>query len=163
MTMNENDIEKQLVVVCLQEEEFGIDIQYVREIVPMMPISRLPNAAHHIQGVINLRGRIIPAISLQACLAFEKPASAPDPKRIVLVEVNHTKVGLIVDDVPEILTLRQDEIEPVDDTTKKQVQVNYIQSIAKLKNRLLIILELSEIIAIVEPHLLENAPIRRNG
>ncbi|WP_165475058.1 chemotaxis protein CheW [Legionella yabuuchiae] len=156
MTNNQQGGERQVVIFRLQTEEFGVDIQQVREIVPMMTISRLPNAADPIKGVINLRGRVIPVINLKEPLGLLKSSELDQANRIVVVEVDNTTIGLLVDDVPEILKLPEKKIQPTSEIIKQWEQVSYIKEVGKLGERLIIILNLSELITIPEPQILEN-------
>ncbi|GGI78156.1 chemotaxis protein CheW [Legionella impletisoli] len=157
MMSNQSDSEKQLVIFRLQQEEFGIDIMQVREIVPMMIISRLPNAPNHIEGVINLRGRVIPVMNLNERLGLSQFSESIQPKRIVVVEVDEATIGLLVDDVPEILRIAKDKIESSSEIIKKRKNAWYIQGVGKLDTRLIIILDLSEILSLADQNLVENA------
>ena len=92
----------QLVSFNLDEEEFGVDILKVREINKMLQITRVPNSPHYVEGVINLRGRIIPVVDLRAKVGLEKKSYNKDT-RIIVVEIADKTIGFIVDKVSEVL------------------------------------------------------------
>lgn len=143
----------QLVTFVLGNDEFGVDILTVREIMHMLPITRVPNAPDFVEGVINLRGKILPIIDLRK--RFGYPAREYDKRtRIIVMEIRNKIIGLIVDAVLEILRI------PAHVTEKPPcvvagIQRNYITSVAKLDSKLLILLDLSQALSNSETDLLE--------
>ena len=105
------DDERQLVVFRLYGEEFGIEITKVREIVKPREITRLPNVAEFVEGVTNLRGEVIPIIDLKKRFGLEATAMTED-SRIIIVDISENRVGLVVDDVTEVLRISGADIEP---------------------------------------------------
>ena len=100
--MNETVAEVQMVVFKLEKEEFAVDIQQVREVLKMTQVTPLPQSAHYIEGVINLRGEVIPVVDLRK--RFELPlGERGEQTRIIIVEIQKSNVGLIVDSVTEVL------------------------------------------------------------
>ncbi|NMB35651.1 MAG: chemotaxis protein CheW [Firmicutes bacterium] len=136
--------EVQLVTFRLEQEEFALDINQVREVLRMAPVTLLPQSAHFIEGVINLRGEIIPVIDLRK--RFELPPKERDEQtRIIIVEIEEQKVGLIVDLVTEVLRLPSEAIKPPPERVVN-VQNDLIRGIGKIEKRLLIILNLTKIL-----------------
>ena len=100
----------QLVSFQLGDEVFAIDILGVQEIIRMLEITQVPNAPHYVEGVVNLRGKVIPIINLRT--RFGLPGAVPTKDtRIVVVEVAHMILGFIVDSVEEVIRLPEGCIE----------------------------------------------------
>jgi purine-binding chemotaxis protein CheW len=134
-----------LVCFRLGEEEYGVDIGGVQEINRMMPITRVPRAPAFMKGVINLRGQLIPIIDLR--LRFGMPSVEPTKStRIVVVEIGHSRVGMIVDGVSEVLKLPVEHIEAAPDMIT-DAEAGYIKGVGKFGDRLIVLLELGPIIA----------------
>lgn len=128
----------QLVSFHLASEEYALDILRVQEIIRMQDLTRVPNSPSFVEGVINLRGKVIPVVGLRK--RFGLPHLPPDKHtRIVVVEVNGTVVGLVVDSVSEVLRIAADTIEPPPRLGK--VQREYVSGVGKLENRLLLLLD----------------------
>ena len=132
---------RQLVAFTLGEEEYGIPITLVQEIIRFAPPRPIPGSSVHVEGVINLRGRIIPVIDLKD--RFDIQSDAEDTK-IVIVELDETTVGVIVDEVKEVITINTSDTEPAP-TGVASASSEYIDSVAKLEGRLLVILNLSQL------------------
>ncbi len=133
----------QLVTFTIGEEEFGVDILKVREINRMMDITRVPKSPHYVEGVINLRGKVIPVIDLRKRFNME---SRPTDKetRIIVVEVEGKTLGFIVDSVSEVLRIPSDTVEPPPPFVA-EVDAEYINGVGKLDDRLLIMLDLEKL------------------
>ena len=102
---------KQFIVVKLGTEQYGIDIQYVDNIVRMQNITRVPKAQHYFKGVINLRGEIIPVMSLRLKFGLEADEFT-NATRIIIIKLEaQATIGIIVDEVKEVVTLNEDEID----------------------------------------------------
>ena len=99
---NKNDAETQIVAFKLEEEEFAINIHHVREVLKMTQVTPLPQSAYFIEGVINLRGEVMPVIDLRKRFELDVGERGEDT-RIIIVEIQENKVGLIVDSVTEVL------------------------------------------------------------
>ena len=142
---NKNEVSEilQLVSFHLGTEEFGIDILAVREIIKMINITRVPNAPEFIEGVINLRGRIIPIVYLRTRLGMPKKDMDKE-SRIIVVEFNDKTLGFIVDAVNEVMRIPVDITEDPPDFIGG-INSEYITSIAKLEEKLLIILDLDRV------------------
>lgn len=141
--------EIQLVVFRLRDEEFGVDIKQVREIVRMMAITHLPEAPGFIEGVINLRGQVIAVIDLARQFELSAQKELPKSARIVVVEVKDQTIGMIVDEVPEVLRISTDSIEPTPEVIQTEIRQDYIKGVGKMEDRLLILVDLEKVLA---PH-----------
>jgi purine-binding chemotaxis protein CheW len=133
---------RQLVAFTLGDEEYGIPITLVQEIIRFTPPRPIPGSSVHVEGVINLRGRIIPVVDLKR--RFGISSEAEDTK-IVIVELAETTVGVIVDEVKEVITIDAETIESAPSGVAS-ASTEYIDSVAKLDGRLLVILELSQLL-----------------
>ncbi|TDA69502.1 MAG: chemotaxis protein CheW [Clostridia bacterium] len=137
-------VEEQLVVLQLAGETYGIDISCVQEIIRMQPVTRVPRTPQFVEGVINLRGRIIPVIDLRK--RFGLPlAEATGSSRIMVVEVGAVVVGLIVDSVSEVLRLPQENIEPTPPIVSG-VDTAYLRGVGKWNDRLVILLDVAKVL-----------------
>lgn len=136
--------EEQLVAFQLDKEIYGVDIATVHEIIRMQEITRIPRAPSFIEGVINLRGKVIPVLDLRK--RFNLPnGQYTDKTRIVVVEIPPHTVGLIVDAVSEVLRLPVEAIEPPSPVIAN-VDVEYLRGVGKLADRLIILLDLEKVL-----------------
>lgn len=136
--------EIQLAVFRLGSEEFGVDITQVREIIKVPAITRIPNSPPFIEGVINLRGQITTVMDLRKRLGIA--TSKANENRIIIVEVGKNTIGMIVDSVTEVLRLPSNDIEETP-TAASGVDAEYIRGVGKLKDRLLILLDLNKVLS----------------
>jgi purine-binding chemotaxis protein CheW len=138
------DKELQVVGFRIGRETFGLPISMVREIVRVPEITSVPNAPDYIEGVINLRGRIIPIVDLRK--RFGEKSFEPNKKnRIVVVELGARAIGLIVNSASEVLRIPPSDIEEPSNVFQEG-ELNYITGVGKLKGRLVILLDLSRIL-----------------
>jgi purine-binding chemotaxis protein CheW len=134
----------QLVSFHVGGEEFGLDILRVQEIIRIQSLTRVPNSPDFVDGVINLRGKIIPVIALRK--RFGLPEQAHDKQtRIVVVEVNGNVLGFIVDSVSEVLRIPAGTVEPPPRLGK--VEREYVSGVGKLDDRLLILLDVDRLMS----------------
>lgn len=135
---------RQFVEFKLGEEEYGVDILQVKTIERMMSITRVPKAPQFVEGVINLRGEIVPVIDLKK--RFDLPISREtDNTRIIIVTVDDITVGMIVDSANEVIQLSQDAIEPAPSIIGG-IDSDFLEGVGKMDGKLLIILDLSKIL-----------------
>lgn len=139
--------ELQLVVFRLAKEEYGLPITKVQEINRLVPITKLPQTPSFMEGIINLRGRIIPVIDLRKRFSLAI-SEHNDDTRIIIVEVSGQTVGIIVDAVTEVVRLPAASVEPPPPTFILEAQ--YIQGVGKIDGRLLILLEIDNILTTQE-------------
>jgi purine-binding chemotaxis protein CheW len=144
----------QLVSFKIGDEEFGVDILSVQEINRMSQVTKVPNTPDFIEGVINLRGRIIPVLDLRVKLGMARKEHGKDT-RIVVVELKGQTIGFIVDEVSEVLRVPKEITEAPPDMIGG-VNSDYITSIGKLEDRLLIMLDLEKILSTSDFKVLET-------
>lgn len=134
----------QLVSFHLGGEEYALEILRVQEIIRMMDLTRVPNSPDFVEGVINLRGKVIPVIGLRK--RFGLGAKEYDKQtRIVVVEVAGNVVGFVVDAVNEVLRISSDTVEPPPRLTKLDREM--ISGVGKLENRLLLLLDVEKLLS----------------
>jgi len=136
------------VVFSLGREEFAVEVTQVREIMRMEEITRMPKSPHFVEGIINLRGQIIAVIDLAKRLNLES-AERTGESRIIVVEAEDVKVGMIVDSVSEVLRVRMDAVEP-SPTLAADISAAYLQGVVKQDNRLIILLDLAKVLSLDE-------------
>lgn len=134
----------QLVSFKIGSEEYGIDILKVQEINRMPDITKVPQAPHYVDGVINLRGKVIPIINTRRKFSLEEKEADKDT-RIVVVDINGEVIGLVVDSVNEVLRIPHSIVEPPPNVTIDS-GANYITGVARLEDRLLILLDLASLV-----------------
>ena len=138
------DHEEQLVVFDVGKEVYGVDISRVQEIIRMQAITRVPGAPPFVEGVINLRGKIIPVIELHHRFGLASSDSGRD-SRIVVVETGGHVVGMVVDSVSEVMRISTECIEPPS-AIVAGAETDYMRGIAKLEGRLIILLQLDKVL-----------------
>ena len=134
------------VVFKLEKAEFGIDIISVSEIVRLQEITKMPNSPAYVDGVINLRGRVIPIVDLKIKLNLE-PGERTNDTRIIVVNVSSKTIGMVVDQVSEVLRINEEQI---DDAAQFSVEISetFIKGIAKIsQERLIILLDIDKVFA----------------
>ena len=135
---------RQFVEFKIGQEEYGVDILQVKTIERMMPITRVPKAPKFVEGVINLRGEIVPVIDLRK--RFDLPSGeTTENTRIIIVSVNEITVGMIVDSATEVVQLSQDAIEPAPSITSS-IDSNYLDGVGKIDGKLLILLNVAKLL-----------------
>ena len=147
--------ERQLVVFQLGAELYGVDIARVHEIIRLQTITRVPRAPSFVEGVINLRGKVIPVVDLRRRFGLPT-AEHTRATRIVVVEIGDQVVGIIVDSVSEVLRVSTATIEPPSPVVAG-IDSEYLHGIAKLPERLVILLDLDRVLAREERRALEVA------
>jgi purine-binding chemotaxis protein CheW len=138
------DKDLQVVGFRIGRETFGLPIAAVREIVRVPEITSVPNVPDYVEGVINLRGRIIPVIDLRKRFG-EKAIQADRKNRIVVVEIEDRAIGLLVHSASEVLRIPPSEIETTH-SVFQDAEVSCISGVAKLKGRLVILLNLARLL-----------------
>lgn len=138
------DKDQQIVGLRIGRETFGLPISLVREIVRVPEITSVPNAPSYIEGVINLRGRIIPVVDMRK--RFGEKVPEPSKKnRIVVAEVEGRQIGLLVNSASEVLRLPPSQIESPNNVFREG-ELDYITGVGKLNGRLVILLDLSRVL-----------------
>ena len=138
----------QLVSFTIGDEEFGVDILKVQEINRMVDVTRVPNTPEYVDGVINLRGKVIPIIDLRRRFGMDRKVKDKNT-RIIVVELNGRVLGFVVDAVSEVLRIPKSVTEAPPPIIAG-IEAEYITAIAKLENRLLILLDLERVLTTEE-------------
>ncbi len=152
----------QLVSFRIGNEEFGVDILMVREIIRLTAITPIPNSSQAILGMINLRGRIIPVVDLRWVLRIgggEQDASNRKA-RILIIELEGHVTGFVVDSVSEVMKVPVAEIEPTPSLVSSSISSAYISGVVKLPRRLIILLDFKQILRPAEKRELESVGIQ---
>lgn len=145
--------ELQIVGFRVGRETFGVPISLVHEIVRLPDITAVPEAPDYVEGVINLRGKIISVIDLRK--RFKEREITPNKKnRILVVEVDRKMVGLIVDAASEVLKVPETEID-LPPNVFEEGELNYVTGVGKLRGRLIIMIDLTKV--------LQKGELRRLG
>ncbi len=149
--------EQQLVVFDLSSEAYGVDIGAVREIIRLQDITKVPRTPEFVEGVINLRGKVIPVVDLRK--RFGLPAEEESKEnRIVVVDIGAQDIGVVVDAVTEVLRIATESVEPPASVITT-ADSEYLLGIAKLDSRLIILLDLERVLTETEHSpLLEMGP-----
>jgi purine-binding chemotaxis protein CheW len=134
-----------LVTFFLAQEEYGVDVRLVQEIIRVTDITQVPRAPEFIKGVINLRGRIIPVVDLKRRLNLGE-VEPTRLARIVVVKVRDRLTGLLVDGASQVLRVPVSAIEAAPEEVV-EIDANYIRGVAKLEKRLIILVDLQKILA----------------
>ena len=138
----------QVVSFALGSEEYGVDIAQVQEINRMVAITRVPRAPQFMEGVINLRGQLIPIVDLRTRFGMER-AERTKNTRIVVTEIGSKRLGMVVDSVSEVLRIPVEQIEGAPDLVAG-VDTEYIRGVGKMDDRLIIMLDLARVISASE-------------
>ena len=134
----------QLVTFSLGGEEYAVDILKVQEINRMKEITRVPNAASYVEGVINLRGKVMPVIDLRKKFGLDSKENDAQ-SRIMIIDVQGMTIGLVVDAVSEVLRIPSDIVDPTPPVAS-EAGTEFITGIAKLEDRLIILLDMDRLI-----------------
>ena len=135
---------QQFIVFKLDAQLFGIDIQNVQIIEKIKPIMRVPKTPNCVKGVMNLRGEIIPVVNLREQFELEQ-SDYTDKTRIIIVKLEDAMVGIIVDEVKEVIEIAQEQIEAVQNIQGK-MKINHILGVGKVDENIVTLLNLSNII-----------------
>lgn len=128
----------------IAKEHYGIEICHVTEIIGIQTITELPEMPDFIKGVINLRGKVVPLMDVRA--RFKLPDREYDARTcIIVVEINDTAVGLVVDEVREVMDIPEESVEPPPKVTGKNSS-NFLQGVGKVENNVKIILNVSRLL-----------------
>jgi len=145
--MNEN---KQYVVVVLDQEQFGIDIQQIETIIRMRDITRVPQAPFFIKGVVNLRGDIIPVMSLRLKFGLDSDEYSHNT-RIVIIKTEEHCIGMIVDEVREVVEFSQESIETIQRLAIGSEQ-KWIQGVGKTDQQIVTLLNINTLMEELLPN-----------
>ena len=134
----------QLVTFTLGQEEYAVDILKVQEINRMKDITRVPNSPSYVEGVINLRGKVIPVVDLRKKFDLEEKENT-EQSRIMIMDIQGITMGLVVDSVSEVLRIPLGTVEPTPPMASN-ISAEFIKGIAKLEDRLIILLDMDRLL-----------------
>lgn len=146
-TTKKMDDANQYIVITMGDEQFGIDIKYIDNIVKMQHITRVPNVASYIRGIINLRGEIIPVMSLRRKMGMDDDVETKASRIIILRLEQLGMLGVIVDEVKEVLTLDDEDVEKKAVTENKEDTDSYIFGVGKYGESLVSLLDVNSVVA----------------
>lgn len=136
----------QYIVIQLGDEKYGIDIQYVDNIVRMQRITRVPKVAKYFNGVINLRGEVVPVMNVRIKMGLEEAEDTKDTRIIILKVDGMEKIGVIVDEVREVVELDDSSVEKVAYDSKEEKQV-FVNAVGKVGDDLISLLDLHAVLS----------------
>lgn len=137
--------EGKYLTFVLGDEEYGVEILKVREIIGLMEITSVPQTPDFIKGVINLRGKVIPVIDLRLKFGMD-PAEYTEETCIIVVDINQTMIGILVDTVSEVLDISAGQIEPPP-SFGSRIDTEFILGMGKVKDRVKILLEIDKVLS----------------
>ncbi|MDD6490831.1 MAG: chemotaxis protein CheW [Firmicutes bacterium] len=135
----------QYIVIKLGNEQYGIDIKYIDNIVRMQHITRVPKVANYLKGVINLRGEVIPVMSIRLKMDLPEDEITKATRIIILKLEQHGTIGVMVDEVKEVVTLGADDVEKVAYDGKEE-KANFISGVGKHDGELISLLDLNAVV-----------------
>lgn len=147
--------ENQYVIFKLGDEKYGVDIMKVKEISEFKESTKVPNAPYFVDGIINLRGEIIPIINLKKRFKIKGVQEINSDTRIIVININDKNIGFIVDEASEVLRINEDDIEQAPEIIAG-VDRQYINGVGKLENTIVILLDLEKILTDEEKEKLEE-------
>ena len=154
-----SDREGKYLTFSMAEEEYGIGILKIKEIIGMMPITTVPKTPEFVKGVINLRGKVIPVVDLRLRFGMEA-IDYTERTCIIVVEIEGVSgtvmIGIVVDAVSEVLNINGDEIADTP-TFGAKLDTNYILGMAKMEGGVKILLDIDQVLSAVEVAALEKA------
>jgi purine-binding chemotaxis protein CheW len=143
----------QLVSFKLDNEEYGIEVLKVREIIRMIPITHMPNTPHYVDGIINLRGKIIPVVSMRKKFGLMEQENCSQT-RIVVMDISGELMGFVVDSVSEVIRISGSEIQPPPNVVSGGIDQECITGVINQAERLLVLLDLERLFSQEEKALL---------
>lgn len=143
-----NQDSKQYIILRFDSEQYGIDIAYIDNIVRLQPITRVPHTQPYFLGIINLRGEIIPVISMRKKFDLSDKENTNATRILILKLEGNSKIGILVDEVREVVTLDEEEIEKIaSDTSDARA---YLTGVGKYNNTLISLLSIPALISDIE-------------
>lgn len=135
----------QYIVTRLGDEQYGIDIKYISNIVRMQKITRVPKVSSYIKGVINLRGEVIPTISLRLKMGLPEDEITKKTRIIILKIDQHESIGVLVDEVKEVVTLDDEHIEKI--SYDKDDKARFLSGVGKYEEKLISLLDIVSVLS----------------
>ncbi len=142
-----NDI-KQYIMVKFDSEQYGIDIAYIDNIVRLQPITRVPHTQEYFLGIINLRGEIIPVMSMRKKFDLPEKDNTGASRILIIKYEGNAKIGILVDEVKEVVTLSDEDVEKV--TTDAGDNRAYLAGVGKYNDSLISLLNIGALISDID-------------
>ncbi|MCM1287133.1 MAG: chemotaxis protein CheW [Clostridium sp.] len=136
---------KQYIILRFDSEQYGIDISYIDNIVRLQPITRVPHSQSYFLGVINLRGEIIPVMSMRRKFELEDVENT-GKTRILIIKAENAKIGVLVDEVREVVTLDEEEIEKLTSDDSR----TYLTGVGKYNDTLISLINISGLVSDID-------------
>ncbi len=146
--------EGKFLTFVLNDEVYGIEILKVREIIGLMDITNVPQTPDYMKGVINLRGKVIPVIDLRLKFSMQEEEHTQETCTIV-VEEDNTSIGIIVDNVSEVMEIKSEEIEDAP-PLGQEIDTNFIMGLGKTKETIVILLDIANVLSAEEIEVVEQ-------
>jgi purine-binding chemotaxis protein CheW len=137
---------REFVTFRLNQEYYGINIQNVENIEKVLPITRIPYTLNYVKGVINLRGIIVPVVDLRSRFGLEKRTTT-DESRIIIVNLEDNKIGMLVDSSSEVLQISDDDIDAAPNV-RREFNNEFIKNIGKKNGRIIMLIDLHKVLNI---------------
>ncbi len=147
-------LDGKFLTFVLSNEEYGIEILKVREIIGLMDITTVPQTPDHMKGVINLRGKVIPVIDLRLKFSMQEEDHTQETC-VIVVEVNGASIGIIVDSVSEVVDIKDGEVEDSPRFTQG-VDTSFIMGLGKVKEKIIILLDIETVLSSDELDILDK-------
>ncbi len=155
----------QFLVFTVKGQEFGVQAMHIQEITPMMDIADVPNAPSHIEGILNLRGRLVSVFNFRNRFGFE-PKVHDEDTRIIIMEYAGFPTGIIVDIVEEVIKISNDKVQQIPPTATSSLPEGYITGVGIIDSRLIILLDADRILTksdVLTPEAMKMAVEHVNG
>jgi len=153
-----NDLDSKKLTFRLEKEIFGIPVISVKTIIGMMPVTKVPRTPDFVKGVINLRGKVIPVVDLRIKFGMDEK-SYTERTCIIVVEIFSKDIqklmGLIVDDVSEVINLSDDSIEPPPEYGLK-IKDDFLTGIGKFKDKVIMLIDINKVLNVEEMTLVKE-------
>lgn len=162
-TLQDKEQLLQLVGFKIGQETFGVDILIVQEIIRSAPITYVPNSPEFVEGVINLRGSIIPVIDLRKRLNFDTAHYTQEKDWILILDIQSKVTGFIVDSVTDVIKIQENNIDPPPDILVAGLQSQYIRGVCEIDHSLVILLDFSRILLTDEIKKLNSVATNTNS
>lgn len=146
----------QLVGFNIASEQFGVDILMVQEIIRSAKVTAVPNSPEFVEGVINLRGNIIPVVDLRKRLYLYTEGADSKRPWVLILNISDRVVGFIVDEVTHVIKMSDDSVQPPPDIVISGLESQYIQGVCKVDDSLLVILNFSRVLFSDEYNMLRD-------
>lgn len=137
--------EIQLAIFKVGGEEYAIDIMRIMEIIRQQKVTRIPNAPKIVEGVINLRGKVVPILDLRKRFGSDPQAGDPKKVRAIILRMSGRMVGVLVDEVAEVVYMRASQIETTPEAVRG-VDTEYLKGVGKMGDRLVVVLDIDRLL-----------------